>query len=209
MLPTLRRGVRELAGLGPAPWASARKAPVQSFAGRVVEVIQGVHQRFRQVRAVEIAQDHQAQIALRREPDDGLRADGPAVVPDQRSRREEQSRATGEVMSALAAFRGSCSARRALSAPTRPVMARSCSACVSPRESAPDRTNRQVRLPPPDQSVPWQVVRKAEPLAPPMATPLALLPVALKFPLTTANSHLPLSSPPGKPPEPPLALSLS
>jgi len=144
-----------------------------------------------------------------REPDDGLRADGPAVVPDQRSRREEQSRATGEVMSALAAFRGSCSARRALSAPTRPVMARSCSACVSPRESAPDRTNRQVRLPPPDQSVPWQVVRKAEPLAPPMATPLALLPVALKFPLTTENSHLPLSSPPGKPPEPPLALSLS
>ena len=60
MLPTLRRGVRELAGLGPAPWASARKAPAQSFAGRVVEVIQVVHERFRQVRAVEIAQDHQA-----------------------------------------------------------------------------------------------------------------------------------------------------
>jgi hypothetical protein len=91
MLPTLRRGVRELAGLGPAPWASARKAPAQSFAGRVVEVIQGVHQRFRQVRAVEIAQDHQAQIVLRVNPTTAFEPMGPPLC--QTSGVGERSRA--------------------------------------------------------------------------------------------------------------------
>src|SRR5262245_23493858 len=54
--------------------------------------------------------------------------------------------------------------------------------------------------------VPWPVVGNAEFMAPGTGIPLAVFPVALKFPATARNSQPLLSWPPGYAPEPPLAL---